>query len=80
MARVPEDWYGGYPRRFDIHDQYNNWAGTLPFIKDMRITEYILNVNVIKRACFVKNKVRFFPHNRDTQPELVRIKIDLKKI
>ena len=53
------------PAGFEIHSEYDNTFQSIPFIEEMKVTEYIMTVKVIRRACFVKNKVRFTPEHEN---------------
>ena len=44
----------------DLHRNHENTTN-LPYIRNMNISEYVMNIKIIKRTCFVSNKVAFCP-------------------
>ena len=44
----------------NLHQRHENTTN-LPYIRNMNISEYVMNIKIIKRTCFVSNKVVFCP-------------------
>jgi hypothetical protein len=44
----------------DIHQQYENFR-FIPKIEQMKLDEYVININITNKICIVKNKLLFTP-------------------